>query len=158
MIKVNSIKDIHILPEPDLVYDMHLMRLCTHSCSHSISHQTRALWLLVVGLLAMAMVTFGGSGLARASETNASAGSFYAEICTTKGIAAAGQTGNTPQHDGGQHDCCKLCGASAALLTTDGTIAVAPAPTFTPLFFSAGPIPPATVAHTSHPPRGPPLL
>lgn len=158
MIKVNSIKDIHILPEPDLVYDTHLMRLCTHSCSHSISHQTRALWLLVFGLVAMAMVTFGGSGLVRAGGTNASAGSFYAEICTAKGIAATGQTGNIPQHDGGQHDCCKLCGASAALLTTDGTIAVAPAPTFTQHLLRAGLIPPATVAYTSHPPRGPPLL
>ena len=157
MIKVNSIKDIHILPEPDLVYDTHLMRLCTHSCSHSISHQTRALWLLAVGLLAMAMFTFGGSGLARASAANATAGSFYIEICTAKGISADGQPGTSPQHDGGQHECCKLCGVSAALLTTDGTIAVVPAPTFTQLFVSAGPIPPATVARTSHPPRGPPL-
>ena len=118
----------------------------------------RAAWLLAVGLFAMTIQAFGAIGLMH--ETSAGGG-FRAEICTSKGLTKpvpGGQPADTSPADDSRHGCCKLCGASAPLLTADAVLGVPPAPTFSGLFFAAPSIPPAVIARVSHPPRGPPLV
>ena len=128
------------------------------ACLPTLSRQSRAILLLVTGLLAMAMLTFGGARTVRAE-----AGSFYAEICTSKGVLASTSSAATGdlshQKDGESHtDCCQLCAATAALLSPGNTIAALPAPTFGQIFITEPQGSPALVAHLAHPPRGPPLL
>lgn len=136
------------------------MCFCSSLFCHSLSRQTRASLLLVFGLTTVLLLSFGSGRVARAE-----AGSFYAEICTSKGIAAkAGaqdfqaNSGQLNHPDGGNHDeCCKLCGVAVSLLSADNPLAVSPAPTFPDRFFAGRRDPPAVATHPSHPPRGPPL-
>lgn len=115
-------------------------------------------WLLAIGLFAMAMHALGGAGLMPRSIAS---GGFMAEICTSKGVAKldpALQAGNTSLPDSGHQDCCKLCVASSSLLAAAGGLGVPPAPTFASVFFSSHFPFPAFIARLSHPPRGPPLV
>ena len=145
-----------ILPEADLVYDTPLMRFSSRLFTHSLPRQTRAMLLLVLGLLAVTMLSLGGSRPAHADS------GFYGEICTSKGLQAkssAVSTGqNQPQPATDHNDCCKLCGTVSPLLLTDDTLAVSPAPTFSLDFARTKLTPPAIAARLSYPPRGPPLL
>jgi len=116
----------------------------------------RAAWLLACGLFAMAMQTLGGNGLMRQHSV---AGGFYAEICTAAGLSKvdpARQSGNPSFPDGAHQDCCKLCAASAPLLTVDAILGVPPAPTFRGVLFASSFPHPSPFARLSHPPRGPP--
>ena len=122
------------------------------------SFRHRAAWLFAIGLFAMAMHAFGGSGIMR---PNSVASGFYAEICTSQGLSKldpSGQSGIPPLPDGGHHDCCKLCVASAPLLPVDAVLGVPPAPTVAKVFFAACRLRPAAIARLSKPPRGPPLV
>jgi hypothetical protein len=126
--------------------------------AHLLSFRHRAVWLLAIGLFAMAMHAFGGSGRMR---ENSADGGFYAEICTSKGLSninPAHRSGTTSPADNEHQNCCKLCGTSAPLLTADAALGVPSAPIFSGLFFALPAIRPAAIARVSHPPRGPPLV
>jgi len=126
--------------------------------TRSLPRHVRAAWLLAIGLFAVAMHVFGGTGVMRG---NAGVGSFYAEICTAAGVSKidpAQPSGNSSLPDSGHHDCCKLCTASAFLLTADLALAVPPAPTFVALLVAPSVLRPAAVVWVSHPPRGPPRV
>lgn len=115
------------------------------------------LWLLALGLFAMAMHAFGNAGLMPRSVAGSG---FMAEICTSKGVSKidpALLAGKTSLPDSGHQDCCKLCVASSPLLQADTALGVLPALTFGSHVL-AGPFPfPASLARLSHPPRGPPI-
>ncbi len=115
-------------------------------------------WLLAIGLFAMAMHAFGSAGLMPRSVAS---GGFLAEICTSKGVSKVDPallSGKTSLPDSSHHqDCCTLCVTSAPLLAGAG-LGVLPAPTFSGNFFTS-PFPfPSALARLSHPPRGPPLV
>ena len=125
--------------------------------AHFRPHRRSPVWLLAIGLFAMAMHAFGSAGLMPRSVAS---GGFLAEICTSKGVSKldpALQSGKSSLPDSGHQDCCTLCVASGESLLVDIGLGVLPAPTFGIAFFtSTAPFPPAFV-RLSHPPRGPPL-
>lgn len=115
-------------------------------------------WLLAIGLFAMAMQALGGIGLMPRSS---GVGGFYAEICSSKGVgrvAAALPAGTTSLPDSGHQDCCKLCAASAPLLLTELAIGVPPAPTFSGVLLGSPFAQPFAHPWRLHPPRGPPAV
>lgn len=126
--------------------------------AHFRSHRRSPVWLLAIGLFAMAMHAFGSAGLMPRSVAS---GGFLAEICTSKGVSKidpALQSGKTSLPDSGHQDCCTLCVASGESLPVDLGLGVPPAPTFGSTFLpGTSPFSPA-FARLSHPPRGPPLV
>jgi hypothetical protein len=138
-----------------LYYDTHLMQ----SGLSPTSRQSRAVLMLVIGLMVMAMLSLGSNRPAHADN------GFYGEICTGKGIQSTtpidvtGANGQSQPQPAVEHnDCCKLCGSASPLLKTDDALAVPPAPNFTLSFDPGNLTPPATTARLHYPPRGPPLL
>ena len=123
---------------------------------HFPAFRRHALWLLALGLLAVALQTLGGVG---PRAVRPAAGGFQAEICTSRGLAKvapallAGKT-SLPASD--HEDCCRLCVFSAPLLLADAMPGVPPAPTFSGAFFASSFPWPAVIARWSQPPRGPP--
>lgn len=114
-----------------------------------------AVWLLAIGLFAMALQAMGGSGL----MPRVSGGGFQVEICTSKGVsklALASPAGQTSLPESAHQDCCSLCAASAPLLLAAAAPGVPPAPTFSNIPVAAAFRGPAAIAWLSHPPRGPP--
>lgn len=119
----------------------------------------RAAWLLILGVLAVALHALAGTGLMRSGANSGSGQGFVAEVCTSHGVqkpdlasAANGQS----QPGSAGHDCCKLCAAGGPLLAAGDRIGVSPAPTLHVLHATHPPARPAAVAWTAHPPRGPP--
>jgi hypothetical protein len=116
-------------------------------------------WLLAIGVFALALQAMGASGLMPRMATG---GGLQMEICTSKGVgtlAPTSQPGRTSLPNvpnAGHQDCCTLCAAGAPLLLVDAVLGVPPVPTFRSAFVAGSfPRPPAT-AWLSHPPRGPP--
>ena len=123
---------------------------------HFAPFRRHALWLLAIGLFAMALQTLGGVGVGAVRPTG---GGFLAEICTSRGLAKAAPAlpaGKTSLPAGDHQDCCRLCVFSAPLLLADAMPAVPPAPTLSSSFVASSFPWPAVIARWSQPPRGPP--
>jgi hypothetical protein len=115
-----------------------------------------AVWLLAIGLFAMALQTLGGAGLRTLRPVG---GGFQAEICTSRGLVKAtpalpAGTNSLPASD--HQDCCRLCVFSAPLLLADAVPSVAPAPAFSGAFLASSLPWPTVIARWSELPRGPP--
>jgi len=120
-------------------------------------YRRHAAALLAIGLFAMAIQASGGF---RRVATDLADGAFYAEVCSATGSAKAqptSQSGKLPLSHGSQHDCCKLCGASAPLLFAAAALGVPPAPPLVAPFDSYADSPRTLGARIAHPPRGPPV-
>ena len=120
-----------------------------------MSSRRPPVWLLAIGLFAMAMQALGGSGVMPRS----SGGSFHVEICTSKGadkLASTLPSGKTSLPDSGHQDCCKLCVSSAPLLLPDVALGVPLAPTFRSIFFAGSFSHSPAFERLSPPLRGPP--
>jgi len=126
---------------------------------HFLSFRRRAVRLLALGLLAVALQALAGTGLLRPGTSAGIGEKFAAEVCTSHGVvkldpAQTGDGSSLPAT--GLHDCCKLCAAGAPLLIAGIGIGVPPAPTFIPGNDSPDSAPPTLAVRTAHPPRGPP--
>lgn len=124
---------------------------------HPLAFRRRPVWLLALGLLAMALHMLAGSGLLRAAADGGD--SFVAAVCTSHGLiqaSSAPAAGDSSAPAAGVHDCCKLCAASAQLLAANDAAAVPPAPTFIARQRFPAFAPPTPAVRTAHAPRGPP--
>ena len=127
--------------------------------AHLTPFRHRAAWLLVLGLLAVALHALAGTGLMRAGSTAGNGPSFAAEVCTSHGLLTvdpAQTRGDSSQPATGVHDCCKLCAAGAPLLVANLAAGAALAPTFAASHDSPASARPPPAVRTAHPPRGPP--
>ena len=127
--------------------------------AHLPPFRHRAAWLLVLGLLAVALHALAGTGLLRAGSTAGKVGSFAADVCTSHGVLTVDPAligGDSSPPAAGAHDCCKLCAAGAPLLVADMATGVPLAPSFATLHDSPIFARPTLAVRTAHPPRGPP--
>ena len=127
--------------------------------AHLTPFRHRAAWLLVLGLLAVALHVLVGTGLMRTSVTAARGDTFAADVCTGHGLLKADSSpnpGDSSQPASGVHDCCKLCAAGAPLLVATIEIGAALAPTFATAHDAPSAARPTLASRTAHPPRGPP--
>jgi hypothetical protein len=126
--------------------------------AHPLSFRRRRAWLLVLGVLAIALHLLAGSGWPRAARGDGE--SFVALLCTSHGLvrvgaASAADGESVPAR--AAHDCCKLCAAGGPLLAADIAAAVPPAPTFILRQDALAFAQPAPALWSAHAPRGPPV-
>jgi hypothetical protein len=119
----------------------------------------RALCLLLLGILGMALHVLAATGLMQASAKLVKGDQFVAELCTSHGVfkidASPASSGGT-QPASGSHDCCKLCAAAGPLLAASMAAAILSPPTAVAQSDTHGHARPARAVWTAHPARGPP--